>query len=69
MRIIIFLQNTHLNDSIRNEKVISRIAEIDTRYKQDTAVMKQNYVFIFVCKKQMTVYFCDRLLLFWLRTN
>ena len=35
------LQNMHLNDSIRNEKVMSRIAEIDTRYRQDTAVMKR----------------------------
>jgi signal transduction histidine kinase len=33
--------NQHLNDSIRNEKVETRIAEIDTRYKQDTAIIKR----------------------------
>jgi tetratricopeptide (TPR) repeat protein len=40
------LQNTLMNDSIRNEKIANRIAEIDLRYKQDTAVIKRELLLV-----------------------
>lgn len=30
-----------LNDSIRNERVRTRVAELDMRYRQDTIVMRR----------------------------
>jgi len=31
-----------LNDSIRNERVRTRVAELDMRYRQDTIVMRKD---------------------------
>ena len=33
-----------LNDSIRNERVRTRVAELDMRYRQDTIVMRKELV-------------------------
>lgn len=33
----------HLDDSIRNDRIRMRVAEIDLRYKQDTTLMKQTF--------------------------
>lgn len=36
-----FKKNVQLDDSIRNERVSNRVAEIDLRYKQDTILLKK----------------------------
>lgn len=43
------LESSLLEDSIRNDRVKMRVAEIDLRYKQDTTLMKQQ---LFIQKQQ-----------------
>jgi tetratricopeptide (TPR) repeat protein len=37
-------RNTRINDSLRTERVNNRISEIDMRYKQDTAIIRHNFI-------------------------
>lgn len=38
------IRNQELDDSVRNERVLSRVAELDMRYRQDTILMRRELV-------------------------
>lgn len=56
-------ENQQLDDSIRNERIRMRVAEIDLRYKQDTTLMKQT---LFIQQQQSSMKSLEQSIFIWI---
>lgn len=56
-------ENMQMDDSIRNERIQMRVAEIDLRYKQDTTLMKQA---LFIQQQQSDLKSMEQNILIWI---
>lgn len=53
----------HLDDSIRNDRIRMRVAEIDLRYKQDTTLLKQT---VFIQQQQSDMQSLESSIFIWI---